>query len=59
MKKIYGLSRIRDKNGVIVKRDVKPYVNCIHTMVGSGYETMQVLVMEVYEDENDSVRAER
>lgn len=52
MKKIYGLSRVRDKKGNIIKRDLKPYVNCIHTMVGAGYETMQVLVMEVYEKDN-------
>ena len=51
-KEIYGLSRGRDKKGDIIKRDYKPYVNCIHTMVGAGYETMQVLVMEVYEDDN-------
>lgn len=47
---IYGLSRSRDKRGKIVKRALNPYVNCIHTMVGSGWETMQVLVIEV-EDE--------
>ena len=55
MKKIYGLSRVRDKKGNIIKRDLKPYVNCIHTMVGSGYETMQVLVLEVYEDDNGGI----
>ena len=56
MKKyIYGLSRIRDKKCNIIKRDLKPYVNCIHTLVGSGYETMQVLVMGVYEDNDGGI----
>lgn len=45
----YGISRTRDKKGVIIKQTTLPWVNCIHTMVGGGYETMQVLVLEVYE----------
>ena len=53
----YGISRTRDKKGVIIKQTTLPWVNCIHTMVGGGYETMQVLVLEVYE--KDSVRTER
>jgi hypothetical protein len=32
----YGLSRSRDKKGVIVKRNVNPYVNCIHASIGGG-----------------------
>lgn len=52
-KQIWGLSRVRDKKGNIIKRDLKPYVNCIHTMAGSGYETMQILVLECYADERD------
>ena len=51
MKEIYGVSRSRDKKGVIVKRNLNPFVNCIHTLVGGGYDTMVVAVMEVvYED---------
>lgn len=51
-KEIYGLTRSRDKKGVIVKRDIASYVNCIHTSVGGGHETMWVLVLEVLTDEN-------
>jgi len=36
MKEIFGLSRSRDKKGVVVKRDLHDYVNCIHTCVGGG-----------------------
>jgi hypothetical protein len=51
MKEIYGVSRSRDKKGVIVKQSLNPYVNCIHTLVGGGWDTMLVTVMEiVYED---------
>lgn len=53
MKRIFGLSRVRDEKGVIVKRRINPWVNCIHTLVGAGYETMQVLILE-YTDEEDS-----
>lgn len=45
----YGLSRSRDRKGNIVKRNLNPYINCLHTSCGSGYETMEVLVVEVYE----------
>lgn len=48
--KIYGLSRGRDKKSTIVKQEPMNYVNCIHTNVGGGWETMWVLVLEVYED---------
>ena len=48
----YGISRTRDKKGVIIKQTTLPWVNCIHTMVGGGYETMQVLVLEVYDKES-------
>lgn len=57
MESAYGISRTRDKKGVIIKQTTLTWVNCIHTMVGGGYETMQVLVLEVYE--KDSVRTER
>lgn len=60
MREVYGVSRSRDKKGVIVKRNLNPFVNCIHTMVGGGYETMIVAVMEVeYEDLQDVSVSER
>lgn len=43
---IYGLSRSRDKKGNVVKRNLNPYVNCLHTLVGSCRENMEVYVME-------------
>lgn len=49
MKKIiYGLSRTRDAKGNIIKRSLNDYVNCLHASCGGGYETMMVLVVEVY-----------
>lgn len=36
MKEIYGVSRNRDKKGKVVKRNLNPYVNCIHTLTGGG-----------------------
>ena len=51
---IYGLSRNRDKKGNVVKRNLNPYVNCLHTLVGScreNRENMEVYVIEVYETE--------
>lgn len=44
----YGLSRTRDKHGDVIKRTLNPYVNCIHTNCGGGFENMWVLVVEVY-----------
>ena len=51
-REIFGLSRSRDHKGVIVKRSLVPYTNCIHTMVGGGWKTMEVLVVEIYEEED-------
>lgn len=48
---VFGLSRTRDSKGAIVKRSLRDHVNCIHTFVGGGYETMQILVVEVYEED--------
>lgn len=47
MKTFYGLSRTRNRQGEIVRRTLKPIVNCLHASCGGGYETMQVLVVEV------------
>ena len=49
MKEIYGLSRNRDKKGKVVKRNLNPYVNCIHTLTGSARDNMEIYVIEVYE----------
>ena len=52
IKDVFGVSRTRDEKGVIVKRDLRDWVNCVHTMAGGGWETMEILVLEVYEDDN-------
>lgn len=51
-KDCYGVSRSRDRKGKIVHQELKPYTMCIHANVGGGWETMQVLVMEKIEYEN-------
>lgn len=56
MKEIYGLSRTRDAKGNIIKRSLNDYVNCLHASCGGGYETMMVLVVEVYEESNSVKR---
>ena len=48
----YGVSRTRDKKGVIVKQTTLPWVNCIHTNVGGGWKTMEVLILEVYDKDS-------
>lgn len=48
---IYGLSRNRDKKGKVVKRNLNPYVNCIHTLVGTARDNMEIYVIEVYEEQ--------
>lgn len=48
MMEIYGLSRNRDKKGKVVKRNLNPYVNCIHTLTGSARDNMEIYVIEVY-----------
>lgn len=48
VEEVYGLSRSRDKSGKVVKRNVNPYVNCLHTGVGGHCrENMEVFAMEV------------
>lgn len=51
---IYGLSRSRDKKGKVVRRSLNPYVNCIHTLVGTARINMEIYVIEVYEDTENS-----
>lgn len=47
IEEVCGLSRSRDKSGKVVKRNLNPYVNCLHTGIG-GYcrENMEVFVVE-------------
>lgn len=49
---IFGISRTRDKKGEIIKQTTLPWVNCIHRNAGGGWKTMEILVLEVYEDDN-------
>lgn len=59
MKEIYGVSRNRDKKGKVVKRNLNPYVNCIHTWAGGGENLkMAILVIEI-EDEGISDNSEQ
>lgn len=55
MRETYGLSRTRDKKGNVIKRSLLPWVNCLHTNCGGGYETMWVLVVEVYDEEDNNI----
>lgn len=56
MKEIYGLSRNRDKKGKVVKRNLNPYVNCIHTLVGTARDNMEIYVIEVEDEEWENYR---
>lgn len=49
-KQIYGLGRSRDTKGAISELHLNPYTMCIHTLIGGGWPTMQVLIVEVDED---------
>lgn len=53
---IYGLSRNRDKKGKVVKRNLNPYVNCIHTLVGTARDNMEIYVIEVEDEEWENYR---
>lgn len=58
MKTFYGLSRTRNRKGEIIRRTLKPVVNCLHASCGGGgYETMQVLIVEV--KINEIVRSDK
>ena len=52
MKESYGLGRSRSSKGKgeWTGISLNPYTNCIHTLVGGGWPTMLVAVVEVYED---------
>ena len=53
MKEIFGIGRTRHgEKGAISNLHLNPYVNCVHTLVGGGWKTMEVLVVEVYEEDN-------
>lgn len=49
----YGISRTRDKKGVIIKQTTLPWVNCIHTMVGGGHFPCTG-VIEIYDNTEDT-----
>ena len=52
MKEVFGLGRTRHgENGAISNLHLNDYTMCIHTLVGGGWKTMEVLVVEVYEQE--------
>ena len=52
MKEAYGLGRSRHGGkGAISGLHLNPYTMCIHTLVGGGWPTMQVLVVEIYESD--------
>lgn len=54
MKEIFGVSRNRDKQGRVIKRNLNPYVNCIHTLVGHARDNMEVYVMEVIYEQQET-----
>lgn len=54
----YGISRTRDKKGKIVKQEPLDWVNCIHTMVGGGWETMAINVLEIYDKRGYNIQGE-
>lgn len=55
-KTIYGLGRSRSSKGKGEWTGVRlnDYTMCIHTLVGGGWATMQVLVVEVEDEERQS-----
>ena len=53
MRKMYGVSRTRDKKGRIIRRNLNDYVMCIHASVGGGRENMWVLVAEYETEETE------
>ena len=55
MKKIYGLGRTRSRTGSGEWESIRlnDYTMCVHTLVGGGWKTMEVLVVEVYEENTD------
>ena len=53
MKNVFGLGRSRHGGkGEISGLHLNDYTMCIHTLVGGGWKTMEVLVVEVYEEDN-------
>ena len=57
--KVYGLgiSRSSKGKGEWTSARLLPYTMCVHTLCGSGWDTMMVLVVEV--DEADNVLQRR
>lgn len=51
---LYGLSRTRDRKGKVIKRNLNPYVNCIHTLVGTARDNMEIYVIEIEDGEREN-----
>lgn len=51
--KVFGLGRSRSGKGKGEWTNIhlNPYTNCIHTLVGGGWPTMAVLIIEIDEDD--------
>ena len=51
--KVFGLGRSRSDKGKGEWTNVhlNPYTNCIHTLVGGGWPTMAVLIIEIDEED--------
>lgn len=43
-----GRSRSSDNKGRVVRYHLNDYVNTIHTLLGGGWETMQIYIVEIY-----------
>ena len=54
MRKVYGLGRSRSSKGKgdWTNINLNEYTMCIHTLVGGGWPTMQVLIVEIDEENN-------
>ena len=53
MKTFYGLSRTRNRKGEIIRRTLKPIVNCLTPSCTGGTESRWVLVVEAIFDNGD------
>ena len=45
--------------GVVVKRNLNPYVKCIHSQVGGARDNMEIYIIEVYEEHTTEEVADR
>lgn len=42
MRKMYGVSRTRDRKGKIIRRNLNDYVMCIHALVGGYVQVLEL-----------------